>query len=495
LPVRASPLPCVKLDPEALLNTSFRVSAFVALLISGCMGADAAPPIASQSSEIQGGTTDSTDTFSIGIVQTEDIQDDMVAYCTGVMLGPNLVATARHCVAELSSTTIDCSTSVFGSLYPASDLYLTTATTIDPQTVTACVARPADCPYNNSVTTIIVPSGAGEDTVCGNDIALLILGDPISLPQYVVPTINPPMTSSQYETTVTAIGYGVTTPTDTSGSTAGTRRIKENVALQCIPDDPNPSESALNCYTQNTQPPPQSFLTASEFMSGDSTCEGDSGSGAFEQSNFNAGKWVAFGVLSRGGTNGTPGTTCIQPIYSRFDAWGSMLASAATQAASQGGYSVPAWAMNLDAGTGQSPSSEAGSSGNSSGGTSSSGGSSGAGGSSGGAIDGTPCEDGSMCVSGICASATSMSEGVCVSGCVDGGCSGEFACQSGYCFPGTTDASLAVSSSPHGAAGCSVTAAPAPMPSSPAFLGGIGLAAVGLRRRRGRRRGSSVSAS
>jgi hypothetical protein len=296
-------------------------------------------------------------------------------------------------VAELSSTTIDCSTSVFGSLYPASDLYLTTATTIDPQTVTACVARPADCPYNNSVTTIIVPSGAGEDTVCGNDIALLILGDPISLPQYVVPTINPPMTSSQYETTVTAIGYGVTTPTDTSGSTAGTRRIKENVALQCIPDDPNPSESALNCYTQNTQPPPQSFLTASEFMSGDSTCEGDSGSGAFEQSNFNAGKWVAFGVLSRGGTNGTPGTTCIQPIYSRFDAWGSMLASAATQAASQGGYSVPAWAMNLDAGTGQSPSSEAGSSGNSSGGTSSSGGSSGAGGSSGGAIDGTPCHE------------------------------------------------------------------------------------------------------
>jgi MYXO-CTERM domain-containing protein len=453
------------------------------------VGADPVPlPIASQSSAIQGGTTDTADTFSVGIIQAEDIQNDMVAYCTGVMLGPNLVATARHCVAELSSTTIDCATSTFGSPYPASDIYITTSTIIDPHTLTA---------YNNSVSTIIVPSGAGEDTVCGNDIALLILGEPISLPQYVVPTINPPMTSSQYETTVTAIGYGVDTPTDTAGTSAGTRRIKENVALECIPNDPNPSESALNCFVTNPTQAPM-YLTASEFMSGDSTCEGDSGSGAFEQSNFNAGKWVAFGVLSRGGTS-TDGTTCIQPIYSRFDAWGSMLASGATLAASMGGYAVPSWAMNLDAGTGASTSSgsEAGASG---GGGASSGGTGDAATSSGssGAANGASCETGSMCASGICASVSSSSSGLCASACDGGSCTGDFTCQAGYCFPAAADASAATviaSSSPHGAAGCSLSRSHDAGPSAPALLAGLALAAAGSRRRRTRGGPGALSAS
>ena len=74
------------------------------------------------------------------------------------------------------------------------------------------------------------------------------------------------------------------------------------------------------------------MLTASEFVSGDSTCEGDSGSGAFEQSNFDAGQ--VGGVrrsLARGAS--TDGTTCEQPIYTRFDAWGSLIVGAAQQAA------------------------------------------------------------------------------------------------------------------------------------------------------------------
>jgi hypothetical protein len=471
------------LAPEAILKTSFRVSAFVALIVSGCMGAEPAPPTASQSSAIQGGTTDSTDTFSVGIIQTEDIANDMVAYCTGVMLAPNLVATARHCVAQLSSPTIDCSTSTFGALYPASDLYITTATTIDPHTLTA---------YNNSVSDIIVPQGSDHDSVCGNDLALLILADPITLPQYVVPTIVPPMSSAQYETTVTAIGYGVDTPTDTAGATAGTRRIKENVALACIPNDPNPSESSLDCFAANPQQAPM-YLTATEFMSGDSTCEGDSGSGAFEQSNFNAGKWVAFGVLSRGGTS-SDGTTCIQPIYSRFDAWGSMIASAAMQAASLGGYAVPSWATDLDAGT-ATPTPTADSAAAATGGDSdaapsmsTSGGST-----AGSSPDGTSCEVGSSCASGICAAMNGSASAMCVTPCSDGTCGSGSTCQSGYCF------AEQVTSSTHGSSGCSLVAPPSPTPEPaapvPAVLGGIALTAIGLRRRGARRQAGDLSAS
>jgi len=454
------------------------------------MGEEPPAPTATQSSAIQGGTTDSTDTFSVGIVQTEDISQDMVAYCTGVMLAPNLVVTARHCVAELSSSTIDCGTSSFGALYPASDLYLTQNTVIDPHDLHDSAM------YNNSVSEIIVPSGAGQAAVCGNDIALLILGQPLdALPQYVVPTISPPMTSSQYETTVTAIGYGVDSPTDTAGTTAGTRRIKQNIALECIPNDPNPSESALDCYASNPTQAPM-YLAASEFMSGDSTCEGDSGSGAFEQSNFDAGRWVAFGVLSRGGTS-ADGTTCIQPIYSRFDAWASLLVSAANEAAAMGGYAVPSWAANVDAGSGQSSSSGADSGAASS---------SGAGDSStatsapapGSLAAGIACETGSACVSGMCASTTGSTAGlgVCVTLCgAASSCASDFTCEDGFCFP-SGDAGGATADSTHGSSGCSVAAAPGAGPPASALIWGLGLAGLGLGGRgRGRRGRRDVSAT
>ena len=60
------------------------------------------------------------------------------------------------------------------------------------------------------------------------------------------------------------------------------------------------------------------------------------------------GKWVAFGVLSRGGVS-TDGTTCEQPIYTRFDAWGSLIVGAAQQAATDAAargaaYPLAVWA-------------------------------------------------------------------------------------------------------------------------------------------------------
>jgi Trypsin len=251
-----------------------------------------------------------------------------------VLLTPNLVATARHCVQSLPpvsddapSDEIDCSRSIFGTLFPLDSLYVTTDTTIGSKLM--------------SVSKVIVPTAANQVHVCGNDIALMILTKPIELPEYVVPVISPPMTSPIYEPVVTAIGYGIDTPEDIHGTTAGTRRILENVALSCIPND----TTFADCFSD---PMAKAYLTSGEFVSGDSTCEGDSGSGAFEQSNFNEGKWVAFGILSRGGVSADM-TTCDQPIYTRFDAWGPLIIDAAQQAAraasaQDAGYALPSWA-------------------------------------------------------------------------------------------------------------------------------------------------------
>ena len=312
------------------MKRSVCVAALTVTCIASC---SAAPPpaedLGTTSSPIQGGTTDTTHQFAVGVVQLAQQDQNMVAFCTGVLLAPNLVATARHCVAMLASTTIDCASSMFGPLYPADEVFVTTDANITMNS------------SFHTVTSVIVPTGTDHSAVCGNDIALMILADNIDLPQYAEPVITPPMTAAQYEHVATAIGYGIDDPMDMTGMTAGTRRIKENVQLICIPND----TTFTDCFTD---PDARQVLTATEFVSGDSTCEGDSGSGAFEQGNFDADKWVAFGVLSRGGVS-DDGKTCVQPIYTRFDAWGSLIVGAAQQAAkaaaAQGApYPLAAWA-------------------------------------------------------------------------------------------------------------------------------------------------------
>ncbi|MGA7122948.1 MAG: trypsin-like serine protease [Polyangiaceae bacterium] len=290
---------------------------------AGCGSSDpssnsAVGPVGSESSAIQDGTVDTTHEFAVGIVQ---MTNQAVAFCSGVLLAPNLVATARHCVSQLQSPQIDCSSSVFVSTYPPTDIFVTPDPTITMSGHFVTVAS------------IHVPPAT---TVCGNDIALLILSKSIQLPQYVTPTISPPMTDHQlYATAVTAIGYGVDTPLDTMGTSAGTRRIKQDVNLVCIPND----TTFPNCLLDPTW---LQFATVNEFEGGDGTCDGDSGSGAYDQGSFDKGNWVAFGVLSRGGVS-PEGGTCMGSIYTRFDAWGSLLIETANEAAKMGGYTPPSW--------------------------------------------------------------------------------------------------------------------------------------------------------
>jgi MYXO-CTERM domain-containing protein len=324
------------------MKRSVCVGALAFACLASCSGPAPTELVDTTSSPIQGGSTDASHLFAVGVVNIAQEQQNMVAFCSGVLLAPNLVATARHCVAQLTSTTIDCTSSTFGPLYPASQVYATTDTVITSPMMGGTFI---------GVSSVIVPSGADQTSVCGNDIALMILSKNVPLPEYAEPVITPPMTNAQYQPVVAAIGYGIDTPSDTTGTSAGTRRIKENVRLTCIPND----TSFTDCFSDPTA---RQVLTASEFVSGDSTCEGDSGSGAFEQSNFDQGKWLAFGVLSRGGVS-TDGTTCEQPIYSRFDAWGSLIVGAAQEAAKQAAargatYPLPIWAGGMaqpDSGT------------------------------------------------------------------------------------------------------------------------------------------------
>jgi hypothetical protein len=288
-------------------------------------------------SAIESDAGDTEHGFAVGVVTT--LASGNPILCSGVLLAPNLVATARHCVAAIDSLEVDCATSRFGATFDAGAIRVTTDPTIDYAAgsfVGVSRVVVASDPANGD---------GGSDPVCGDDLALLVLETPIDLPQYVTPTIDPPMTDATlYSARVTAIGYGVTSPVDVDASTARVRRIKEDIALVCVPED----TSFVDCFTS---PDAMRSMSVREFLSGDaSTCDGDSGSGAFEQSHFDQGRWVAFGVLSRGAVS-ADGLTCVQPIYTRFDAWGPLIVSTATSAAAEGGYAVPPWALP-DAGGG-----------------------------------------------------------------------------------------------------------------------------------------------
>jgi hypothetical protein len=303
------------------------VFVFALAAMAACSGQSSAPErTAFTSLPIQGGMPDTADSFVVAVVEQEP-QAGGVGLCSGSLLAPNLVATARHCVAPASPQPIVCAQSAFGATVSPSSLQVTNDSSItDPAAQWHAVQQ------------IIVPSAAGQTTFCGDDLALLILAEPISVPKYVTPVINPPMTDrSAYSTTITAIGYGVDTPTDTMGMSAGVRRIREDIDLSCIPNDPG----ILNCLSD---PSLTGYITPNEFEASDGTCDGDSGSGAFEQRNFDAGSLVSFGVLSRGTTD-ADGSTCVGPIYTRFDVWGSLVIQTAVEAAQLGGYATPTWAI------------------------------------------------------------------------------------------------------------------------------------------------------
>jgi Trypsin len=401
------------------------VGAVVLAWAAGC-GSAAGPSrsgdesVARSGTPIQGGTVDTAHDFAVGVVQLMPNGD--VAFCSGVLLAPNLVATARHCVSTLASAEIDCATSTFTRTLPASDMFVTESANISSASQRDFIPVIGG---DGGADGVIVPAAP---SVCGNDLALLILSRSIVLPQYVTPTINPPMTDHQaYTTAITAIGYGVDTPTDTMGATAGVRRIKENIDIVCIPNDATPA----NCFSDPTA---RQFISASEFEGGDGTCEGDSGSGAYDQGSFDVGNWVAFGVLSRGGVS-PEGGTCEGSIYSRFDAWGSLIIGAANRAAAVGGYDAPSWA-----GTAAQPSAD------------------GAPASTAGAaaclVNGTSCTLDSDCCGVNCISHDNNRTAFCTACDGNDPCNTGFGCEQGICILGAT---TPVDAGPAGAAATGAT--------------------------------------
>lgn len=189
--------------------------------------------------------------------------------CTGVMLTPELVLTARHCVS-VTDPSAACSsdgTAVSGgqvtSDYKPSALY-----------VFAGNKRPDFISGLGKAARGVEIVTTGAKTICNNDLALVLLDRKLEGAKIAPIRLDAPATNGEL---VTVVGWGIT-ETEPFPST---RQTREGVKITSVG--------------------PARALGPAEFLTGEGTCSGDSGGPAFSGETG-----AVLGVLSRGG-NGTGG--------------------------------------------------------------------------------------------------------------------------------------------------------------------------------------------
>ncbi len=186
--------------------------------------------------------------------------------CSGVLISPRLVLTARHCVSKTAKQVICPAKSVqVLSDHPPSSILVRVGEDI-------VSARPAARGQ-----AIVAPAGV---TLCGADIAVLVLDNEIT-------TVKPLPVRARgpaYGDRVRAVGFGRPNDEDPPG----TKLVREHVRVLSV--------------------------SSSEFNVGEAVCSGDSGGPALDE---DTGEIV--GVVSRGGPS-CEGAEAYN-IYTRVDAY------------------------------------------------------------------------------------------------------------------------------------------------------------------------------
>ena len=240
---------------------------------------------------VEGGAPDRATTHAVAIATGGPLNP--VFLCSGTLIAPSVVLTARHCIARFPSDRASCSETFGEPTGSAKDLWVTAAPWTLPSRDWKHVAR------------WVVPE---PSQICGNDVALLVLGDIFTAKQAT--PARPVLDEAELRDflrprTVGIAGFGATSASGTGG---GTRNSRFDIPVVCVPGD-----LAFPCAGLLDS------LAFGELTSGAGPCVGDSGAGAMATADHG----VILGVLARGDT---AVASCAAGVFERTDVWGWLIA-------------------------------------------------------------------------------------------------------------------------------------------------------------------------
>ena len=254
--------------------------------------------------------------------------------CTGSLVAPNLVLTARHCtnVIDWTGATGFCDAHFSPDPLTTAGVRITLNESVlneNPGWVN--VREVITSPTNNS---------------CDDDVALLLLDTPVAADAATPISISFENLGTKWwlrPNQVAVVGRGLLTnlidPTTLSPIDETedlTRRYRQQIPFRCVSNQPN------RCETVDiTSPPSNSFtLPPSFILIGRGTASGDSGSSIIDQHTFTTNKPVTVGVLSAG-TYGKDGVGNAG-LAVRLDRHATWIKAAAVKAAAAAGAGTTA---------------------------------------------------------------------------------------------------------------------------------------------------------